>query len=267
MRGRLFFGSLALSIVIAACGGSTGSTAPNGATGDDDGGSTTPPSGDDDGGSGGSSGGGNDSGGGADTGPVKPVDSGSPGNPGTDASYPSDPTDGPPTRQTCTGSFGSGLSAVHGRLDGTVVSIVAPGTPGGGHCNGDSSHLHLQMLMSGSVYDVAVNLDTYYLEKDMGMPTSDAYSEGWHTSDNLDYPSIGIHSSQFTHPASQSALTALLESALANANHLSVYATGYGPTGIHDVHRRSGGYDGAIVIDPLSATSHVFYFCFNTDNF
>jgi hypothetical protein len=188
--------------------------------------------------------------------------------PGIDASFPNDPSDGPPVRQSCTGSFGSQLSSSHGRLDGTVVSLVAPGTPGGGKCNGDSSHLHLQMMMNGNVYDVAVNLDTYYLEKDRGMPTSDAYAEGWHTSDNLDYPSIGVHSKDFTQPPSQQALTQLLEGALANANHLSIYATGYGPTGIHDVHRRGGGgNDGAIVIDPLSSTSHVFFFCFNTDNF
>jgi hypothetical protein len=42
---------------------------------------------------------------------------------------------------------------------------------------------------------------------------------------------------------------------------------GYGPTGIHDVHRKGNNEDGAIVIDPLSPTSHVFFFRFDTDSF
>lgn len=214
---------------------------------------------------------------GDDAGTVTAFDGGAPGAPdaghptpdaspgsGADAGIPSDPTDGNPTRQACTNNFGTALTAVHGRLDGTLVSIVQPGAHG---CNADSSHLHLQILMNGSVYDVATNLDTYVYEQDMAIPDG-AYSEGWHTaSDGLDYPSLGVHSSQFTHPASQQALAQTLTTALENANHLSVFAMGYGPAGIHDVHRKGSHQDGAIVVDPLSATPHIFFFCFNTDSF
>src|SRR5438067_2630794 len=65
--------------------------------------------------------------------------------------------DGTPTRQSCTGSFGSQLSSRFGRLDGYVVSVVAPG--GSRACNGDSGHVHLQLSMNGKIYDVAVNTD------------------------------------------------------------------------------------------------------------
>jgi hypothetical protein len=33
-------------------------------------------------------------------------------------------------------------------------------------------------------------------------------------------------------------------------NHISVYAAPYGPSGMHDVHRRGSHNDGAIVMDP-----------------
>src|SRR5262249_9474429 len=67
---------------------------------------------------------------------------------GPDASV---PDDGTPTRVPCTGNFGALLSAIHGRMDGYLVSIVAPG---GSHaCNGDASHVHLQVQVHGATYD------------------------------------------------------------------------------------------------------------------
>ena len=186
------------------------------------------------------------------------------GGAGTGGAGTSDPLDGTPTRVACTGNFGTGVSAIHGRLDGTIVSIIPPG--GGQACNGDSSHVHLQVLMKGGVYDVAVNTDTLYAQLDVPMPDG-PWAEGWHPGENLDYPgTLGVHSTSFT-VTNPTALAQMIESELAQANHVSVFATGYGPTGAHDVHRVGNNEDGAIVTHPLDAKPHLLLFCFNTDSF
>jgi hypothetical protein len=176
---------------------------------------------------------------------------------------PPDPSDGTPTRQQCTGNFGSSLTSNHGRLDGILVSVV---NIGGSHsCNGDSTHVHLQVRMGGAVYDIAVNSDTLVAERDLALPDG-AWSEGWHTSDSLDYATLGLHSSDFAMPSSPGALAMQIEKDLATANHISVFATGYGPTGAHLVHRQGGGRDGALVIHPLSSPAHLMMFTFTTSS-
>jgi hypothetical protein len=133
-------------------------------------------------------------------------------------------------------------------------------------CNDDNSHVHLQVQMNGAVYDVAVNTDTLYDEIDAPLPGT-AWAEGWHANANLDYPgNLGVHSTSFT-TTNPTALAQMIESELANANHVSIFATGYGPTGAHDVHRRGQNEDGAIIIHPLDAQAHLLLFCFNTDTF
>jgi hypothetical protein len=172
-----------------------------------------------------------------------------------------DPGDGTPTRMQCTGNFGNALSAQFGRMDGLLVSVIPPGGPSS--CNGDARHVHLQVLIQGSVYDVAVNTDTLEATRDMPLPNG-AWSEGWHPGLTNDYTQYGLHSTDFTTPsnAAQS-----IENFVATANHVSIFATGYGPTGAHDVHRHPSTGDGMIVIDPLASTAHVMMFCFNTDTF
>jgi hypothetical protein len=170
--------------------------------------------------------------------------------------------DGTPTRQACTNNYGSALSRSFGRLDGFLMSIV----PVGQHdCNGDSSHLHLQIQAQGGIYDVAVNLDVEFTERDLALPDG-PWQEGWHTGIGLDYVQLGLHSGDFT-AISPSALADKLTAELAQANHISVFATGYGPTGVHDVHRNGGGRDGAIVIQPLSRPAHLLFFHFTDQSF
>jgi hypothetical protein len=162
--------------------------------------------------------------------------------------------DGTPQRIACTGGLGHGLTAVHGRLDGYLVSIVPVGAHG---CNGDSTHVHLQVSAQGGTYDVAVNVsdpaDVDFLAKDMALPDG-PWSEGWHPGQAalLDYPSLGVHDADFT-PTPLAQLTAKLDSELATANHVSIFMTGYGADGGHLVHRNGGGNDGAIVVRPLGA--------------
>src|SRR4051794_19277293 len=82
--------------------------------------------------------------------PASPVD-GKPGDTAPDGDVHVE--DGPPTRHPCTSNFGTALTTSFGRLDGFLVAIVPPG---GGPCNADSDHVHLQVQVNGAVYDIAI---------------------------------------------------------------------------------------------------------------
>jgi hypothetical protein len=174
----------------------------------------------------------------------------------SDSSVP-DPNDGTPQRRTCTSSYGNALTPTHGRLDGFLVAIV----PSTLHiCSADSTHLHLQVLVNNAVYDVAVNLDGQSTERDLSIPDG-AWSEGWHNPGSLDYVALGLHSASFTQATNEQTI----ENELANVNHISIFCTDYTDnTGCHDVHRRNGGNDGAIVTHPLASQAHLILFDFTT---
>jgi hypothetical protein len=170
-------------------------------------------------------------------------------------------------RRPCTTQLGSALSPTYGRLDGFLVALVQPGSSG---CNGDSSHLHLQVLSNGAVYDVAVNVGSSSMS-DVHSTTIDLalqpWAEGWHTSVTEDYVSLGVHSNQLPLEASEQQLATDITADLATANHISIFATGYGPDGMHLVHRNGGGADGMIVTKPLSTPSHARLFSFSSQTF
>ena len=177
--------------------------------------------------------------------------------------------DGAPMRASCTATFGSALDISYGRLDGFLRAIVPPGNHA---CHGDSSHVHLQIEMSGSIYDVAINVrdrtggEVLYRATDLALPEG-AWSEGWHTGAvAFDYVAEGDHANQFS-AISESALATALASELKSANHISVFMTGYGGDGGHLIHRNGNGHDGAIVINPLSPTSRMLLFHFVNQNF
>lgn len=180
----------------------------------------------------------------------------------------------PSTTAACTPlskQTGTIVTSVFGRLDGTLAYVVPRG--GSAACNGDDSHVHLQILVLGNVYDVAVDIGKFagdVLEYEAEMPLPDgAWSEGWHGTDSLAYPTqLGLHANQFT-PQDPATLGAALLTALAGKNHISIFGSGY-PTanGCHDVHYRgTGPEDGAIFIDPLSPNAHGFFFRFSTQSF
>ena len=174
--------------------------------------------------------------------------------------------DGPATRKPCTSSFGNGLSGSFGRLDGYVAAIVPPGS--GRACSSDRNHLHLQVVVANQTYDVAINVDGGFIaEKDAPLPGA-PWAEGWHKGGSLSYPTdLGLHASSFT-PGSLGQLAQTLESALANANHVSVYATTYNHSGAHLVHRSNKGTtDGAVVVQPLSQAAHIYAFRFASSSF
>jgi hypothetical protein len=159
--------------------------------------------------------------------------------------------DGTPVRDACTSNLGHALTTGFGRLDGYLVAILPPGHHG---CPSDSDHVHLQIRMSGEIYDIAITVvDTTggpvaLLEKDL--PLTD-----------------GLHDASFT-ATPKTELVARVQSALQHANHVSIFATGYTDrTGAHKVHRNGFGEDGALIIDPTAATSHALLFHFSTQHF
>jgi hypothetical protein len=179
--------------------------------------------------------------------------------------------DGPPMRVTCTNTLGTGLSNnTFGRLDGILVSVVVPGTAG---CNSDRTHLHLQVEVSGSTYDIAVNLGngtpgdvaTTVRSKALAQP----WQEGWHPGYTFDYVTdLGLSSVDFT-PHTQAEVFDDLMAALLTVNHISVYATGYGPDGAHLIHRvtTAAADDGALVLQPRSAAPQLKLFRFGNQAF
>jgi hypothetical protein len=166
---------------------------------------------------------------------------------------------------------GTAVDSAHGRLDGTLVYVVSVGADQ--QCNGDGSHVHLQIEVSGSVYDVAVDIGTApndevgsYMET-MAVPGG-AWAEGWHSTDALGYPSLGLHSTSFT-TADPTTIAMQLESLLASTTKISVFCTGYSQgNGCHDVHYENGSTkDGAIVLNPTAAMSEVLFFRFTSQSF
>jgi hypothetical protein len=179
--------------------------------------------------------------------------------------------DGTPTRVACTNSFGSQMTAVYGRLDGFLVAIVDPNTTTS--CRGDDNHLHLQVLVHGQVEDIAVNIASTSGNPDLDFLTltaplaGGAWTEGWHPGQQLDYAtSLGVHSGSFTE-RTPTQLTQLVDQAIASANHISVFTTGFDATGGHLIHRNPTNHDGAIVVNPLSATPQYLLFHFSTQSF
>jgi len=198
------------------------------------------------------------------------------GGGGTDAGVPDGgsppPTgDGTPTRQPCTSSFGSAMTAGFGRLDGFLVSIVNPNTTTA--CRGDDNHIHLQVRVNGRVQDIAVNIASTSGNPNVDFRTLNAplrggaWSEGWHTGQSLDYANhLGVSASSFTE-RTPIQLTSLVDSTLASANHVSIFTTGFDATGGHLIHRNPTNHDGAIVINPLSANPQSLLFHFVTQSF
>ena len=122
---------------------------------------------------------------------------------------------------------------------------------------------HVGDPLVAAVDDVAVNVgfDVLTAERDIDVGT--AWSEGWHTDQGVDYPVLGVHSTDFT----TTDLVAQLQAELASVNHISIYSTGYGPSGTHLVHHNTNGNDGAIVTRPLSHPSHVRMYRFDNQSF
>ena len=195
-----------------------------------------------------------------------------PGEAAADAGAAHDSGPATAVRLACTNTFGQALTTTFGRLDGHLVSVVSLGHKG---CHGDTSHVHLQVRVHDATYDVAVtmisdqsmsNPDVAVAEK-VAPLVNGPWAEGWHPGTRLDYVAdLGLHATDFAVTAERT-LAQKVESLLSTTDAISVYATGYGPDGIHKVHRNFGGSDGALVLDPTSPTPRFVAFHFSTQNF
>jgi hypothetical protein len=179
--------------------------------------------------------------------------------------------DGTPTRSACTGNFGSQFTTAFGRLDGFLVSIV--NLNASSTCRGDNNHLHLQIKVKNQIEDIAVNVESTTGDPNVGFRTLNhalvdgAWVEGWHPGVTMDYAnSLGVHSTTFTSTPINT-LVSQLDSLLANANHVSIFATGFDGTGGHDIHREPTNHDGAIVINPTTANPTYLLFRFSDQTF
>lgn len=174
--------------------------------------------------------------------------------------------DGAPVRRPCFQDTNGTVmaSGQFGRLDGILVAVVPLDYRG---CHGDDDHIHLQILAGGAYYDIAVNVgpDVHSTTFDRAL-LAPAWSEGWHTGVSVDYLDFAISSDTIPRPGT-TALAKAMTDDLATANHISVYATGYGPEGAHLVHRNGGGRDGLIVTHPLAAAAHARAFSFDSQTY
>jgi len=131
----------------------------------------------------------------------------------------------------------------------------------------------LQIRMNAMIYDIAIDVtdeatmtdDVHTTTRDAALP-GDPWSEGWHTGVLADYTSFGLHSTDLALD-SKADLVQTLQTDLATANHVSIYATSYGPDGAHLVHRNGSGHDGILVTEPLSTPAHLRFFSFTDQSF
>ncbi|HEY3357730.1 MAG TPA: hypothetical protein VGQ83_31040 [Polyangia bacterium] len=115
---------------------------------------------------------------------------------------------------------------------------------------------HLYGVSASAVYPLQVNGTTVHCATRWPLPTGARFY-------GLTFAPATVLQGNAT-PKAQ--LTQQVTAALTNANHVSIYGTGYGPDGMHLVHRNYG-HDGAIVIRPLSATPHFLLFRFADQSF
>ncbi|MBI4952921.1 MAG: hypothetical protein HY908_12880 [Myxococcales bacterium] len=140
--------------------------------------------------------------------------------------------------------LGTSLTSAFGRLDGTVLAVVGPADTECFLPNDD--HVVLQVLWNGEAYRMVISVLSTYGDPDVAYllaPTAPAglvWQEGWHTGVGLDYVTdLGLHAGDFD---------------------------GF-PSSAHLIHRNGNGQDGAVVLDPESATPRVMAFHFANQTF
>jgi hypothetical protein len=164
---------------------------------------------------------------------------------------------------TCAATFGSGLTAGFGRVDGTVLAVVPPDDQSCAAPN--STHLVVQLTVNGDAYRLVVDVlsnqgspDVWFAEHDAPL-AAPAFAEGWHVPASLDYvTTLGMRSTDFAE-MTEDALVAKITSELELGAHVSIYATAgtTEPDSAHLVHRNATNADGAIVIAPDTAPHYL----------
>lgn len=172
----------------------------------------------------------------------------------------------------CVDAFGDALPSGYGRLDGTVIAVLAPGE----QCPMENAdHVIVEVLASGAVYRVVVNVLSTSADPDVRFGTLDhalpapTFGDGFHTGVTLDYATdLGLHSNAppFA-PKPMSELGPLVVAKIDVGAKIAAYAQGTTGTSIHKAHRNGGGKDGALVVDPTGPTPHWLVFHFANQSF
>ncbi len=182
-------------------------------------------------------------------------DAGAPADAGEDAGVPDAglPVSCDDKARACASQFGALFTKANGRADGTLVAVVRPVDTQCTAPNG--THVVLQLRMLGQVQRLVASVDgigaTTVHAPLKGVP----WSEGWHVTDTLDYPTdFAVHSSDFTDLAQNAAVDFICEKLELGAP-VSVYAysDGTSPSSAHQIHFVDRYPDGAIVVNPTSA--------------
>jgi len=172
----------------------------------------------------------------------------------------------------CASVFGTELTNSYGRLDGTVVAVVAPADTQCALPNND--HVVVQLQMDGGVYRMVVNVLSTIGDPNVRFRTLDAplrggpWSEGWHTAVTLDYPTdLGVHTDAGFTPVPMAQLVPLVVAPIDLGAKVSIYGTSSGGASGHLIHRNGSSHDGAIVVNPESPTAHWLLFHFPQQSF
>jgi len=188
-------------------------------------------------------------------------------------SSPSDP-DGPPVVDDakldgpldksggCVDTFGDALTDGFGRLDGTIVAVLAPGNT---TCTApNSTHMVIEVRQNGDVYRMVAAMESTVGDPVMALAERDAplagpsWQEGWHPGVAFDYVgTLGLHRLDFT-PTPEPELVYAITDELQVGARVSVFATVENVTdSAHLIHRNETDKDGAIVIDPDTAPHYM----------
>ena len=155
----------------------------------------------------------------------------------------------------CVGQFGNALTDGFGRLDGTVVAVLAPGNTTCPRSNND--HLILEVRVGGDVYRMVAAMESTVGDPNMAFKETPhalvgpAWSDGWHPGVPLDFVGdLGLHRADFT-PKPMLDLADAMTAPIEVGATISVFATVEGADdSAHLIHRNFAGADGAIVVDP-----------------
>ncbi len=206
---------------------------------------------------------------------VPPPDGTSSGAPAPDAASDAGPAaDAAPDAKDsgltgqCASTFGNGLTAGFGRLDGVVYAVQKPTDTKCTFPNND--HVVLQVLANGAVYRMVVNVksDRAGVSPDVRLATlahalpAPAFAEGWHNGAALDYvTTLGASSANGFTPTAMDPLVTKLATVLHVGDPVSVYATSDSgrPESAHLVHRNKTNADGAIVLSPQASPSFLLF--------
>jgi hypothetical protein len=195
---------------------------------------------------------------------------------GDDAATPIDATEVDAGKDAmCATMFGDALTDAFGRVDGTVVAVVAPGTERCAMPNRD--HVIVQVALDGAVYRMVVNVLSNGADPDIRVRTTTAplpapaFAPGWHPGLALDYPrDLTIHSGAGWDALSIADATTTISDPIQVGASISVYATSTGGSYAHSahlVHRNGADHDGAIVVDPTGAAPQWLLFSFADQTF